>query len=86
LEELLAAHGRPGEMVVLGDTAVLQVCGALHLVNRVYTETLSGGRGFWAVVVPGIIYERTPLFNERDPLPWIEGSVLPLRDPIPVAA
>ncbi len=86
LDELLREHGQPGAQVVLGDTAVLQVCAAQHLVNRVYDATLSGGRGFWAVVVPGIIYERTPLFNERDPLPWIEGSVLPLRDAIPVAA
>jgi serine/threonine protein kinase len=86
MEELLQAHGRPGEVVVLGDTAVLQICDALHLVNRLYDATVTGGRGFWAMVVPGIIYEHTPLFNEGHRLAWVEGSVLPVRELIPVAA
>ena len=35
------------QQVVLGDTGILGLCSALHLVRRLYDESLSGGRGFW---------------------------------------
>jgi hypothetical protein len=85
LEGLLEAHGGPGRCVVLGDTAVLGTCEALHLVRRLYDVVSAGGRGTWVVVVPGVLHDRQPLFQEdpRKPLFHLEGQVLPLAEEIP---
>ena len=40
---------------------------ALDLPRRLYDETLSGSRGFWVLVVPGVIHNRQPRFNKAPP-------------------
>ncbi|MRG98414.1 protein kinase domain-containing protein [Polyangium spumosum] len=83
LAALLDRHGKPGNVVVVGDAAILGTCDALHLVRRLYDETLSGSRGFWALVVPGIIQKRQVLFNEKAPVFNLDGATLPLLGEIP---
>lgn len=83
LFRLLDEHGEPGRILVLGDTALLALCEALDLPRRLYDETLSGSRGFWVLLVPGVIYHRQPRFNEG-PVMWhLEGATLPLHRPLP---
>ena len=76
-------HGRSGNTIVLGDTALLGLCEALDLPRRLYDETLSGSRGFWVLVVPGVIHNRQPRFNEGPPMWHLEGATLPLLKPLP---
>lgn len=83
LFRLLDEHGKPGRTVVLGDTALLSLCEALDLPRRLYDETSSGGRGFWILVVPGVIHNRQPLFNEGPAMWHLEGATLPLLNPLP---
>lgn len=83
LFRLLEEHGRAGNVVVLGDTALLGLCEALDLPRRLYDETLSGSRGFWVLVVPGVIHKRQPRFNEGPPLWHLEGATLQLVNPVP---
>ena len=83
LFRLLDEHGRPGNVVVLGDTALFGLCEALDLPRRLYDETLSGSRGFWVLVVPGVIHNRQPRFNEGPPMWHLEGATLPLLNPLP---
>jgi serine/threonine protein kinase len=82
LFRLLDEHGRAGKVLVLGDTALLGLCDALDLPRRLYDETLSGSRGFWVLLVPGVIHRRQPLFNEGAPMWHLEGATLPLLNPI----
>lgn len=83
LFQLLEAHGRPGAVLVLGDTALLGLCEALDLPRRLYDETLSGSRGFWVLIVPGVIHNRQPRFNEGKELWHLEGATLPLLNVLP---
>ncbi len=83
LFKLLEEHGRPGNVVVLGDTALFGLCEALDLPRRLYDETLSGSRGFWILVVPGVIHNRQPRFNEGPAMWHLEGATLPLLHPLP---
>ncbi len=83
LARLLDEHGHPGQRVVLGDTALFGLCEALDFPRRLYDETLSGSRGFWVLVVPGVIHNRQPRFNEGAPLWHLEGATLPLLNPLP---
>lgn len=83
LFRLLDEHGQPGKVVVLGDTALLGLCEALDLPRRLYDETLSGSRGFWVLVVPGVIHNRQPRFNEGPAMWHLEGATLPLLNPLP---
>lgn len=83
LVELLEHHGRPGHTVVVGDTALLGLCDALDVPRRLYDETLAGSRGFWVIVVPGVIHERQPFFNEGPPMWHLEGVTLPLLEALP---
>jgi hypothetical protein len=83
LFRLLEEHGQPGSKVVLGDTALLGLCEALDLPRRLYDETLSAGRGFWVLVVPGVIHKRQPHFNEKAPMWHLEGATAPLSSPLP---
>ena len=85
LDELLDKHGRPGQTMVLGDLAVLELCDALHLLRTLYDRTMGGARGFWTLVIPGLIHDRQPLFNEKVPVFHVDGAVLPLQGEIPVA-
>lgn len=83
LFNLLEEHGRPGNVIVLGDTALLGLCESLDLPRRLYDETLSGSRGFWVLVVPGVIHNRQPRFNEGPAMWHLEGATLPLLNPLP---
>jgi serine/threonine protein kinase len=83
LFNLLEEHGRPGNVIVLGDTALLGLCEALDLPRRLYDETLSGSRGFWILVVPGVIHNRQPRFNEGPPMWHLQGATVPLLNPLP---
>ena len=83
LFNLLEEYGRPGNVVVLGDTALLGLCESLDLPRRLYDETLSGSRGFWVLVVPGVIHNRQPRFNEGPAMWHLEGATLPLLNPLP---
>jgi len=69
---------------VLGDTALLGLFDALDQLRRFYDLTLSGEHGFWVLVIPGIIHDRQPLFNEKVPVWHLEGCTLPLLQPIPL--
>lgn len=86
LFNLLEEHGRPGNVIVLGDTALLGLCESLDLPRRLYDETLSGSRGFWVLVVPGVIHNRQPRFNEGPAMWHLEGATLPLLHPLPGGA
>ncbi|MFC1482367.1 serine/threonine protein kinase, partial [Myxococcota bacterium] len=86
LFRLLEAHGRAGSVTVLGDTALFGLCDALDIPRRLYDETLSGSRGFWALVVPGVIHNRQPRFNEDAPMWHLEGATLPLLNLLPAQA
>ncbi len=83
--DLLRDKGRSGTTVVLGDTAILGVCDALHLVRKLYDETNAGGRGFWITVVPGVMYQKQPMFLERTPLFHLE-STLPMARAVEIDA
>lgn len=80
LFELLEEYGRVGQAIVLGDTALLGICGALDLPRRLYDETLSGERGFWVLVVPGVIHGRQPRFNEDVAMWQLQGATFPLSN------
>lgn len=80
---LLEEHGKPGRVVVLGDTALLGLCEAIEFPRRLYDETLSGSLGFWIVVVPGVILNRQPRFNEGEPMWHLDGATLALSKPLP---
>ena len=82
LFRLLDEHGRSGQTLVLGDTALWGLCEALDLPRRLYDQTLSGSVGFWVLVVPGRIYHRQPLWNEGPPLWHLAGATLPLLRPL----
>ena len=82
-QDLLARHGEPGRRVVVSDTGILGVCNALHLIGKLATETSSRDAGVWAVVIPGVIHQRAPLFNEERPVANIPGMVLPVPRAIP---
>jgi hypothetical protein len=45
-------------------------------------ETLSGSRGFWVFVVPGVIHNHQPRFNEGPAMWHLEGATLPLARPL----
>lgn len=83
LFRLLDEHGKAGEVIVLGDTALFGLCEALDLPRRLYDETLSGTRGFWVLVLPGVIHNRQPRFNEGPAMWHLEGATMPLANPLP---
>jgi serine/threonine protein kinase len=85
LNRLLDQHGGPGRVVVLGDTALLGLCEALDLPRLLYDETVSSQRGFWVLVLPGVIHQRQPRFNEGPALALgpVLGVTLPLLNPLP---
>ncbi len=85
LFRLLDEHGRAGEVIVLGETALFGLCEALDLPRRLYDETLSGSRGFWVLVVPGVIHNRQPRFNEGPAMWHLEGATLPLDKSLPAS-
>jgi serine/threonine protein kinase len=80
IDAIVREHGKPGCRVVLGDLALLGICDATHLVRKLYDLTSTGGRGFWAVVIPGVVHQRQPLFNEKAGaiVFSIEGATLPI--------
>ncbi|MCG8417454.1 MAG: protein kinase [Proteobacteria bacterium] len=80
---LLDEHGRPDHTAVVGDTGLLGVCDALDLPRRLYDETLSGSRGFWVLVVPGVIYKSQPHFNEGPSMWQLAGATFSLLTALP---
>ena len=60
------------------------MCDALHLVRRLYDLTATGGKGHWVLVIPGLVHQRQPLFNERPGATVfsIDGAVWPLAQPV----
>jgi hypothetical protein len=86
LRDLIEEHGRPGQVIVLGDTALLALCDALDAPRLLYDETLSGSQGFWVLVVPGVIHNRQPRFNEGPPVWHLEGVTFALLNPMPVGS
>ncbi|MEZ4399111.1 MAG: protein kinase [Kofleriaceae bacterium] len=83
VRDLLEAHGRPGHTVVLGETALLGLCGALDVPRWLYDEAMSGALGFWVLVVPGVILNRQPRFNEHESFFHLEGVTFPLPAVMP---
>ncbi len=88
LDALVAQHGKPRQRMVLGETAIWGVCDALHLVRRLYDLTATGGKGHWVLVIPGLLHQRQPLFNEKPGATVfsIDGSVWPLAQPVSFAS
>ena len=88
LDALLTEHGRPGARIVLADTGLLGLCDALHLVRRIYDQTHTGGRGFWALVIPGVVRDSQPLFNEAPGANVfsLPNTHLQITDPLPESA
>ncbi|MBK7192658.1 MAG: protein kinase [Myxococcales bacterium] len=84
VRDLLEEHGRPGHTVVLGETALLGLCGALDVPRWLYDEAMSGALGFWVLVVPGVILNRQPRFNENESFFHLEGVTFPLPAVMPV--
>lgn len=86
VHDLIEEHGRAGQLVVLGDTAILGLCNALDAPRRLlYDELMSGAHGLWVLVVPGVIHNHQPRFNEDQPLWHLEGVTFPLLVPMPAA-
>lgn len=83
MDAILDEHGRPGASIVLGDTALFERCKAEGLVRRLYDTVLAGQRGFWVLVIPGVIKDRQPRLNERFEVFHPKGAVLPIGDEIP---
>jgi hypothetical protein len=50
--------------------------------RRLYDETLSGSHGFRVFIVPGVIHNRQPRFNEGPAMWHLEGATLPLLHPL----
>lgn len=82
-DELLSERGRPGVATVVSDLGILGSTDALDLVRRWYDATATGERGFWVLVLPGVIHDRQPLFNGRDPIFHLDGVTLPLDALVP---
>ncbi|WP_375759654.1 protein kinase [Corallococcus exercitus] len=85
LDTLLEQHGRPGNVVVLGDTGILGVCSVEKDVpRRLYDRVTERDLGFWVLVIPGVVSERQPLFNGQEPV--LNLQVLPVPEPLEVKA
>jgi serine/threonine protein kinase len=82
LTDLVRTHGAPGRTVVLHETGLLDTLGGLEQIRLLYDRVHGQGVGFWIVVIPGVILERRPLFNDRTPVWHQPGLVLPLTDPL----
>jgi hypothetical protein len=85
LEALVSQHSKPGNVVVLGHTALLHTCGATHLVRKLYDWTNGGSKGLWVLVIPGVVHQTQPRFLERDAVFGLAGQVLPLSGDTPPA-
>lgn len=83
LEALVSQHSKPGNVVVLGHTALLHTCGATHLVRKLYDWTNGGSKGLWVLVIPGVVHQTQPRFLERDAVFGLAGQVLPLSGDTP---
>ncbi len=82
LTELIRTHGAPGRTVVLHETGILEALGGLEQVRLLYDRVQGQAVGFWVIVIPGVILERRPLFNDRTPVWHQPGLVLPLTEPL----
>ena len=82
LDRLVKTHGRPGQTVVLHNTGILEALGGLKQIPVLYDRVSGQGNGFWILVIPGVIHDRQPLFNDRTPVWQMPGLVLPLSEPL----
>ncbi|MES2638062.1 MAG: NERD domain-containing protein kinase family protein [Myxococcota bacterium] len=82
LSDLVRTHGAPGRTVVLHETGILDTLGGLEQIRLMYDRVQGQGVGFWIVVIPGVILERRPLFNDRTAVWHQPGLVLPLTEPL----
>lgn len=84
VDALVTERAHVSARVVLGATAILGTCGAAaSVVKRLYEATSGGTKGFWALVIPGVVHQRQPWFNETEPVFHLEGQVLPLSRELP---
>ncbi len=82
ITDLVREHGAPGRTVVLYETALLETLGGLEQIRLLYDRVQGQAVGFWILVIPGVILERRPLFNDRTPVWHQPGLVLPLAEPL----
>ena len=82
LSELVNRHGAPGRTVVVHNTGLLEALGGLEQVRLLYDRVQGQAAGFWVLVVPGLILDRQPRFNNRTPIWHQPGLVLPLDEPL----
>lgn len=82
LTDLVRDHGAPGRTVVLHEAGILEALGGLEQIRLLYDRVQGQAAGFWIVVIPGVILERRPLFNDRTPVWHQPGLVLPLAEPL----
>ena len=47
---------------------------------------MAGERGFWVLVVPGVVHRQQPLFNEKTPVFHLPGAMIPLNREVPAAS
>ena len=84
LDTLLREHGRSGNVVVLGDTGILGVCGAeQEVTRRLFDRVTERDLGFWLLAIPGAVMNRQPRFNEKTPLLNLQVERVP--DELPPA-
>jgi serine/threonine protein kinase len=81
-DALVAAHGVPGRTLVVHNTGLLGVLGGLDQVRLLYDRVQGQAKGFWVLVIPGIIRSRQPLFNDQTEVWHQPGLVLPLAEPL----
>lgn len=82
LDQLVETHGRPGQTIVLHNTGILGTLCAVQRISALYDRVFGQGKGLWIVVIPGVIHDRQPLFNDRHPTFRVTGAVLPLTEPL----
>ena len=86
--EVVVANGNTTNIIIMISIFVTAIF-ALPIWNWVsknWNKRLAYiiGVGFWAVVIPGVIHERQPWFNESRPVPTMRIPALPLMREIPV--
>lgn len=78
--ELVREHGAPGRTVVVHEAGILGVLGGLDQIRLLYDRVLGQPVGLWILVIPGLVRDRQPLFNEREPVWHHAGCALPLAE------
>jgi serine/threonine protein kinase len=82
MNELVAEHGAPNRSIVVHETGILGTLGGLEQIRLLYDRVRGQPLGFWVLVIPGVITDKQPLFNDRWPVWHMPGLVLPLAEPL----